>query len=65
MNRFNTLTPGAKGDAVKWVQRKLGVAPSGTFDKALLLAVSSFQTKHGLVADGIVGPKTFAVMCWQ
>lgn len=33
---------------------------SGDFDAATDLAVRDYQRKHGLAADGIVGPKTWA-----
>jgi L,D-transpeptidase YcbB len=33
-----------------------------TMDPALVAAVQSFQRRHGLDADGIVGPRTFAAL---
>ena len=38
---------------------KLKLPITGNFDLVTLQAVKSFQTKSGLEADGIVGPKTF------
>jgi len=38
---------------------KLKLPITGIFDLVTLQAVKSFQTKNGLEADGIVGPKTF------
>ncbi len=57
-----TLRRGATGDLVKELQTKLGVAASGTFDGATEAAVRQFQRDHGLVPDGIVGPRTWATL---
>jgi peptidoglycan hydrolase-like protein with peptidoglycan-binding domain len=47
---------------VKDAQRKLGVTASGTFDAATETAVRQFQRNHGLVPDGIIGPRTWATL---
>jgi GH25 family lysozyme M1 (1,4-beta-N-acetylmuramidase) len=65
MNRFNTMTAGTKGDFVKWAQRRLGLVANGTFDTAMAKAVSKFQRKRQLVADAVIGPRTFAALCWR
>jgi hypothetical protein len=54
----------ATGDLVVWIQEHLVSAgyPStidGDFGKHTKLAVEDFQTAHGLVADGVVGPDTW------
>jgi GH25 family lysozyme M1 (1,4-beta-N-acetylmuramidase) len=59
MNRFNPLYRGS-GPRVRWVQRRLGLDPTGRFDATTAAAVGDFQRRHGLVADRIVGPRTFA-----
>jgi lysozyme len=64
VNRFNTLTSGSSGDLVKWAQRRLGIAESGKFDAAMAKKVVEFQHRRHLVGDGIIGPKTFAALCW-
>ena len=51
---------GSKGDAVKYIQQQLKVAVTGVFDVKTAMAVKAIQKKHGLTADGIVGPKTWA-----
>lgn len=51
-----TLRRGAKGDLVKIVQAKVGVGADGDFGAKTEAAVRAFQSKHGLVPDGIVGP---------
>ena len=54
------LKVGAKDVEVKYLQTKLKVTVTGVFDLATDKAVKAFQKKHGLTADGIVGPKTWA-----
>lgn len=58
---------GDKGESVKWIQWCLnqhGAALNidGIFGKQTKLSVLLFQGDHGLVADGIVGPKTIAAL---
>ena len=60
-----TLRRGSKGDSVKELQTILAKAGStlaidGIFGVGTQSAVRAFQSKHGLVVDGIVGPKTWA-----
>jgi hypothetical protein len=50
---------------VKDVQRKIGMRAdlcTGSFGPLTEAAVREFQRKHGLVPDGIVGPKAWAVL---
>jgi murein DD-endopeptidase MepM/ murein hydrolase activator NlpD len=53
---------GSKGDAVKFVQQQVKVPVTGDFDEATHDAVRALQLKHGLVSDGIIGPKTWAFL---
>lgn len=46
-------------NAVKLLQRKLGITQSGYFGGITTDAVKQFQYQFGLVADGIVGEKTW------
>jgi len=55
-----TLRRGATGDLVKEIQTNVGVTVSGTFDANTEAALRKFQRDHGLVPDGIVGPRTWA-----
>lgn len=60
-----TLRRGAKGNDVYEMQQLLvkdgsTIAVDGIFGIGTLSAVKSFQKRHGLVVDGIVGPKTWA-----
>jgi len=53
---------GSKGDAVKQIQRKLGLAEDGIFGSGTEAAVKKWQADNNLVADGIVGPATLEKM---
>jgi N-acetyl-anhydromuramyl-L-alanine amidase AmpD len=53
------LKKGSKGNAVKEVQKALGLNPDGIFGPYTEAAVKRYQQANGLVVDGIVGPKTF------
>jgi len=57
-----TVRRGSTGDAVKRIQRKLGLVQDGDFGPATERAVMAWQRANGLVADGIVGPKTLEAM---
>lgn len=57
-----TLRKGSRGDAVKRVQRKLGLAADGVFGSGTEAAIKKWQEANGLVADGVVGPKSLAKM---
>lgn len=56
------LKNGSKGDLVKKVQEKLGLAADGAFGPGTEKAVKAWQTANGLTADGIVGAATLAKM---
>jgi hypothetical protein len=62
-----TLKHGAKGNAVKRLQRALAragyqVEADGDFGPATDRAVRAFQAARGLAADGIAGPATWAAV---
>lgn len=57
-----TIRRPMKGDLVKLVQTKIGVAADGIFGPNTEAAVRAFQRGHALVPDGIVGPKMWAVL---
>jgi lysozyme len=61
------LKKGADGKAVQRLQRALNaaghaVAVDGDFGDGTRRAVMAFQAAHGLEADGIVGPATWAAL---
>ena len=57
------LRKGDNNENVKLMQEKLGISPAVTnFGPKTEAAVKEFQTKHGLPADGIVGPKTWEMI---
>lgn len=59
------LKKGSKGNDVKWVQFELNqdkasLVVDGDFGSNTKAAVESYQKRHGLKVDGIVGSKTIA-----
>ncbi len=57
------LQVGSTGGYVGWLQRRLGMgSPNSTFDSKTNQWVCDFQRKHGLPADGVVGPDTWAAI---
>ncbi len=62
--QHKTLRKGDKGEEVQYMQQLLAKTGSeltidGIFGNGTLAAVKTFQTKHGLKSDGIVGPQTW------
>lgn len=59
---MKTLKKGCKDDEVFTLQHALNITADGVFGPATERAVKQFQIKHGLEADGIVGPMTWAAL---
>lgn len=58
---LKTIKYGSRGDEVRTLQILLGnLDVDGIFGKKTKAAVIAYQTANGLVADGIVGAKTWA-----
>lgn len=55
-----TLRRGSRGKLVEQIQKALDVDIDGNFGPLTEAAVRRFQREQNLVADGIVGPKTWA-----
>ena len=56
------LKVGSKGDDVKKLQAKLGLAADGSFGPGTEKAVKAWQAANGLTADGLVGGGTWSKM---
>ena len=59
------LKKGMKGESVKWLQYELNehganLKIDGIYGDQTKLSVILYQKDHGLVADGICGPKTIS-----
>lgn len=57
---MNTLKKGDRGEQVVTLQKFLNLYPDGIFGRLTEEAVKEFQKANGLVADGIVGNKTWS-----
>lgn len=49
---------GDRGQAVRSIQRALGIPADGVFGPQTDRAVRRFQRRNGLLVDGVVGPQT-------
>ena len=59
---MSILKRGLKGEPVRRLQEKLGVAADGDFGPGTEKALKDFQSRHGLKADGVAGPDTFVAL---
>ncbi len=50
----------ATGQAVRYVQHRVGATVDGVFGPGTATAVRQFQTTHRLTSDGVVGPQTWS-----
>ncbi len=57
-----TIRRGSTGVLVEEVQSRLAISPTGPFGPRTEAAVRMLQREHGLVPDGIVGPKTWKII---
>jgi putative chitinase len=58
IGEIGVLRKGSRGEGVKMMQEALGISADGAFGPGTERALKAWQAKHGLVADGIAGPKT-------
>ncbi len=54
------IKPGAKGERVALLRKRLGLAAGTAYDAALAKAVKRYQQVHGFKADGVAGAVTNA-----
>ena len=59
---MNTIKLGSKGEDVKVLQKYLGLNPDGDFGPKTLLKVKEWQIKNKLTPDGVIGPKSWAII---
>lgn len=59
---MNIYGYGSRGEAVKKIQRRLGLSPDGIFGRNTKNAVIRFQKSNKLKPDGMVGPNTWNLM---
>ena len=64
LSRFHLMREGTTGPRAAWVLRRLGWGIQTVFDAAMVGRLRAYQAAHGLVADGIIGLKTFTRICW-
>ncbi|HVS58446.1 MAG TPA: peptidoglycan-binding protein [Candidatus Saccharimonadales bacterium] len=57
-----TLQQGSTGGCVKEVQNAVGVVQDGKYGTDTKTAVIKYQQQHGIPADGVVGPQTWAAI---
>lgn len=57
-----TLRRGSRGEDVKVLQRRLGIADDGIFGADTDAAVRAFQRAKGLFVDGVVGRETWGAL---
>lgn len=53
---------GSKGECVRFIQMRLGIAEDGIYGAGTRSAVIAWQVEHGLVNDGVCGPVTLMTM---
>ena len=56
------LKLGSKGEDVKTLQEKLGLKADGSFGPGTEKAVKEWQTKNGLIPDGVIGDKSWQLL---
>ena len=67
LSRWFPLGIGEAGARVQWVHSRLGAAAltPGANEAGVGAAVRAYQAAHGLTADGVIGPATFARLAWE
>lgn len=60
IDRWRIAAAGDHGPHVRGLQRRLGVAQTGTYDDDTVAAARALQAARGLDVDGVAGPRTVA-----
>lgn len=63
-NLTRMLKKGCRGDDVRLLQTRLGIAADGIFGKNTEKAVKTYQKANKLTADGVVGKNTAHALGW-
>ena len=59
---YETIRLGSRGPTVRAVQEELEIGADGIFGKGTEAHVKAWQEKNGLIPDGVMGPKSLAIM---
>lgn len=59
---MKTIRKGDRGEDVRSLQSVLGITDDGIFGEQTEKVLKEWQFAHGLVADGVAGPKTWAAL---
>lgn len=59
---YETIRLGSRGPTVRAVQEELEIGADGIFGRGTEAHVKAWQEKNGLVPDGVMGPKSLAIM---
>ena len=59
---YETIRVGSRGPTVKAVQEELEIGADGIFGLGTEAYVKAWQEENGLTPDGIMGPKSLAMM---
>ena len=59
---YETIRLGSRGPTVRAVQEELEIGADGIFGRGTEAHVKEWQANNGLVADGVIGPKSLEIM---
>ena len=59
---YETVRLGSRGPTVRAVQEELEIGADGIFGRGTEAHVKAWQEENGLLADGIMGPKSLAML---
>lgn len=59
---YETIRLGSRGPTVRAVQEELEITADGIFGRGTEAHIKAWQEKNGLTPDGVMGPKSLAIM---